>query len=366
VTRLEPLYVGAEIFARAAFPKPHPLAIPRAGAVEALCRSLGWLDDAFVRSAPARFEDLTRYHDPDYVEALARADREQQVDEATRARFNIGVGNNPVFPGMFERAATAVGGSVLAARLAWEGRVVHHPPGGTHHGGRARANGFCFFNDPVFAVLEFLALGARRVAYVDFDAHHGDGVEDAFADDPRVTTVSVHEADRWPRTGALADRRGGLARNLPVPRGLNDDEFALLVDEAVIPWVTGFAPEAVVVLTGADALAGDPLAKLALSNGALWRAVETVAALAPAVVVLGGGGYNPWNVVRCWGGLWGRLSGRVAPDPLPDAARAVLEGLWSPSVTAPDPFWLTTLMDPPRGGPVRAEIHEIVRATLAD
>ena len=363
--RLAPLYIGAEIFARAAFPKPHPLAIPRAGAVEALCRALGWLDENFVRSRPASFEELTRYHDPDYVRAVARADREQQVDEAARARFNIGVGNNPVFPRMFERAATAVGGSLLAARLAWEGRIVHHPPGGTHHGGKARASGFCFFNDPVFAVSEFLALGARRVAYVDFDAHHGDGVEDAFAEEPRVTTVSIHEADRWPRTGGLHDRRGGNARNLPVPRGLNDVEFAVLVDEAVVPWVTRFAPDAVVVLTGADALAGDPLAKLALSNGALWRAVEAVAELAPAAVVLGGGGYNPWNVVRCWGGLWGRLSGRTIPEPLPEAARAVLEGLWSPRVAAPDPLWTTTLRDAPRGGTVRSEIYEIVSATLA-
>jgi acetoin utilization protein AcuC len=365
VKRLAPLYVGAEIFARAAFPKPHPLAIPRAGAVEDLCRALGWLDGSYVRSAPADVADLTRYHDPAYVEAVARAEREQQVDEATRARFNIGVGNNPVFPRMFERAATAVGGSILGARRAWEGRIVHHPPGGTHHGGRRRASGFCFFNDPVFAILEFLALGARRVAYVDFDAHHGDGVEDAFADDSRVTTVSVHEADRWPRTGALGDRRGGNARNLPVPRGLNDDEFGVLVDEAVIPWVTRFAPDAVVALTGADALAGDPLAKLALSNGALWRAVERVVDLAPAALALGGGGYNPWNVVRCWGGLWGRLSGHAFPDPLPDAARAVLEGLWSPRVPTPDPLWLTTLRDAPRGGLVRPEIYEIVRATLA-
>jgi acetoin utilization protein AcuC len=365
VKRLPPLYVGSEVFSRAAFPKPHPLAIPRAGEVEALCRALGWLDGAYVRSAPASIADLIRHHDPAYVEAVARADREQRVDEATRARFNIGGGDNPVFPRMFERAATAVGGSILGARLAWEGRIVHHPPGGTHHGGKARASGFCFFNDPVFAILEFLALGAGRVAYVDFDAHHGDGVEDAFADDPRVTTVSIHEADRWPRTGGLADRRGGNARNLPVPRGLNDDEFAVLADEAVIPWVTRFAPDAVVVLTGADALAGDPLAKLALSNGALWRAVEKVAALAPAALVLGGGGYNPWNVVRCWGGLWGRLSGRAVPDPLPEAGRAVLEGLWSPRVATPDLLWTTTLRDAPRGGLVRGEIHEMVRATLA-
>jgi acetoin utilization protein AcuC len=365
LSRLAPLYIGAEIYARTAFPRPHPLAIPRAGTVEAMCRALGWLDGAYVTSPVASRADLERYHDPEYVEAVARADREQRLDEASRRRFQIGVNSNPIFPGMFARASTAVGGSILAARLASEGRIVFHPPGGTHHGGRARASGFCFFNDPVFAILEFLARGAARVAYVDFDAHHGDGVEDAFANESRVMTISIHEENRWPRTGRLDDRRGGGARNLPVPRGLNDDEFALLVDEAVLPLLRRFEPDALVVLSGADALAFDPLAKLALSNGALWRAVEAVAAMAPAVVVLGGGGYNPWNVVRCWSGLWGRLAGLPIPEPLPEAARAVLKGLWSPRVREIDPSWLTTLADEPRGGAVREEIWEIVRASVA-
>ena len=362
---MKPLYIGAEIYAQTAFPRPHPLAIPRAGAVEAMCRALGWLNEGYVTSPVASMDDLKRYHDPDYVGALARADREQRVDPETRQLYQIGVASNPIFPGMLARASTAVGGSRLAARLAWEGRVVFHPPGGTHHGGRARASGFCFFNDPVFAVMEFLTLGAARVAYVDFDAHHSDGVEDAFADEPRVMTISIHEADRWPRTGGLHDRRGGNARNMPVPRGLNDDEFAMLVDEAVLPLLARFAPDALVVLTGADALAGDPLAKLALSNGALQRAVEAVTATTRAAVALGGGGYNPWNVVRCWSGLWGRLAGFAIPEPLPQAAGTVLAGLWSSRVREVDPAWLTTLADPPRGGAVRAEIREIVAASLA-
>ena len=365
--KLPPLYVGAEIFARPAFPPPHPLAFPRAGHVEALCRALGWLDGAYVASRPASKADLARYHDPDYIDAVARADRDQSVDNDTRARFNLGTRANPIFTGLFARAATAVGGSLLAAQLAWEGRIVFHPPGGTHHGGKARANGFCFFNDPVFAILEFLTLGAARVAYVDFDAHHGDGVEDAFADDARVMTISIHEADRWPRTGALQDRRGGNARNMPVPRGLNDDEFAALVDEAVVPLIGGFGAEAMVIVTGADALAGDPLAKLSLSNGALWRAVERVAALAPAVVALGGGGYHPWNVSRAWTGLWGRLAGFPLPEPLPAAAQALLSALAPYRLRGQevDPAWTTTLADPPRGGTVREEIRRVVGASLA-
>ena len=361
---MRPLYIGAEIFARPAFPPPHPLAISRAGAVEALCRALGWLDEAYVTSAPATREDLLRFHDPDYLDALAQAERDQAADAATRERYGIGLASNPVFPGMFTRARTAVGGSMLAARLAGEGRIVFHPPGGTHHGLKARASGFCFLNDPVFAILEFLRLGAARVAYVDFDAHHGDGVEEAFAQEPRVMTISVHEENRWPRTGRLEDRRGGGARNLPVPRGLNDDEFAVLVGEAVLPLLARFRPEALVILTGADALAGDPLAKLALSNGALWRAVEAALGLCGRAVVLGGGGYNPWNVARGWAGLWGRLAGFAIPDPLPPAAQAVLAGLTS-SRTRPEPEHLTSLADSPRGGPVRERIYQIARAVVA-
>src|SRR5690606_37637711 len=124
---------------------------------------------------------------------------------------------NPLFPGLFERAATSVGGSILAARLALEGRIAYHPAGGTHHGRPDRASGFCYFNDPAFAILALLEAGLERVLYVDLDAHHGDGVQDAFAADERVHTVSIHEAGRWPGTGAASDTGDGRACNLPVP-----------------------------------------------------------------------------------------------------------------------------------------------------
>ena len=361
------LYVGGQVYRRSGFPASHPLAIPRAAAVEEMCRALGWLDGAFLESPVATRAQLLRFHDAAYVDALERADREGLATLEDRERFALGTMSNPVFSGVFTRASTSVGGSILAAQCAMERRVVFHPAGGTHHGQKARASGFCYFNDPVFAILEMLALGARRVAYVDFDAHHGDGVEDAFADDPRVFTISVHEAGRWPHTGALDERRAGQARNLPVPQGLNDDEFALLVDEAAAPLIRRFQPDGIVCVVGADALRGDPLAKLNLSNGALQRAALRVAALAPAVVMLGGGGYNPWTLVRGWSGLWGRLAGFMTPDPLPAAAKAVLAGFTCDLVDDDDidPTWLTSLDDPPFGGPVRDEIREIVAAALA-
>lgn len=334
----------------------HPLAIPRVETVVDLARALGWFDDGDYRTSPrATDAELAWFHDPAYVRALRTASDAGAVDAATRERHGIGTMENPIFPGVFERAATSVGGSIRAAELALDGHVAYHPAGGTHHGRRDRASGFCYFNDPVFAILRLLDAGIGRIAYVDLDAHHGDGVEEAFAADPRIVTISVHEAGRWPHTGAVDDTRDGRACNLPVPPGCNDDEFALLLDDVVLPRATEARPEAVVITCGGDALAGDPLTTMALTNVALWDAVLRLVALAPHAVVLGGGGYNPWTLTRCWTGLWGRLSERAIPTSLPAAATAILRALRCDLVDDEDvkPEWLTTLADVPTRGKVR-------------
>jgi acetoin utilization protein AcuC len=360
-------FVGSDVFRREAFGAHHPLSIPRQAGVLELCGLLGWLDESNARVCPqASVEQLVRFHDPDYVEALRNAEASGSVDVDTRKRYRIGTMENPLFPGLFERAATAVGGSILAAQEALQGRLAFHPAGGTHHGRPDRASGFCYFNDPVFALLTLLDGGLERVLYVDLDAHHGDGVQDAFANDERVFTVSIHEANRWPRTGSLTDRGGGHSRNLPVPRGFNDSELEFLVREAVLPLSERFEPQGVVITCGADGLAGDPLSRLELSNTGLWHSVERLVALCPRAVVLGGGGYNPWTVVRCWTGLWGRLSGREIPARLDPSAQALLRSFECDLVDEEEvePSWLTTLADPPNAGPVRAEVEAVARFVL--
>jgi acetoin utilization protein AcuC len=276
---------------------------------------------------------------------------------------------NPLFEGLFERAATSVGGATHAARLALAGRVAFHPPGGTHHGRPDRASGFCYFNDPVFAILALLDAGLERVLYVDLDAHHGDGVQDAFAGDPRVFTISVHETGRWPHTGAVDDRGHGRACNVPVPRDCHDAELAHVMDALLRPLALAVAPEAVVLTCGADALAGDPLARLAFTNRALWDCAVELAHLAPAAVVQGGGGYNPWTVARYWTGLWGRLSGRSIPETLPPSAVAILRTLECDLVEPEDidPRWLTTLADPEpaQSDVVRPALRRVVDTALA-
>jgi acetoin utilization protein AcuC len=177
----------------------------------------------------------------------------------------------------------------------------------------------------------------------------------------RVWTISVHEQARWPYTGAVSDTAGGRACNLPVPSGFHDRELRFLLDEVILPLGQCVAPQVVVLVCGADALAGDPLSSMALSNVALWSAASDIAALAPAAVVLGGGGYNPWTVTRYWTGLWGTLSSRAIPTTLPLAARAVFAGLECELIDAEDvsPLWSTTLADAPNEASVRQEIEAL-------
>jgi len=360
--RGDALFVASDFCRRPGFGTHHPLSIPRVSAVLELCERLGWLDEKHLRSSRvATVAELGSFHDPDYVAALRASDAAGHVEPSVRERHGFGNFENPLFPGVFERAATAVGGSILAADLALEGRAVFHPAGGTHHGRRDRASGFCYFNDPVFAIRRLLEGGVSRVLYADLDAHHGDGVQDAFLDDPRVRVVSVHEDGRWPHTGTAADRGHGHARNLPVPAGCNDSEFAFLLDEVIMPLAARFGPEAVVITCGSDALDGDPLSRMALSNGALWSAVERLIGFAAPAVVLGGGGYNPWTLTRCWTGLWGRLSGREIPVVLPADAQLVLRGLACDLIDDEDvePAWFETLADEPRPGPVRPAVRAL-------
>ena len=341
----QPLFVSHPIYHATGYPAGHPLAIGRIGPVTDLCRALGWIGaDNFRASEVADAALLTRFHDADYVAAVAAVSASGQASREQRERYALGTMENPVFTGLYQRAAHSVGGSVMAAQLCLAGHLTYHPAGGTHHGRQARASGFCYFNDPVFAILTLLDGGLARVAYVDLDAHHGDGVEDAFAQDARVLCISAHEEKRWPGTGQGHTAR---ARNFPVPRGFDDSQLQAVMADGVLPALSAFQPEAVVITCGADGLAGDPLSGMRLSNDALWAAVLRVVQAAPRAVVLGGGGYNPWTTVRFWTGLWARLNGFAIPARLPPEGTALLSALSCDLVDDDEmnPAWLTTLSD---------------------
>ena len=259
--------IAAEIYRNSTYGEFHPLRIPRVSTVVDLSRALGWLPpEQYVASPRARAKALTAWHTPEYIAALKTAEREGAVSEEVRMRHGLGTFSNPVFAEMFRRPATAAGASILAGEMLAGPGIVYSPASGTHHGMPDRANGFCYLNDPVLAILSLRARGLRRIAYIDIDAHHPDGVEHAFAFDNDVLMISIHEERRWPFTGLLEDRGGGEVWNLPVPRGFDDSGMAAALEELILPRVQAFRPVGVVLQCGADAVEEDPLSRMACSN----------------------------------------------------------------------------------------------------
>lgn len=365
----KPIMIGSEIYRNSRYGEGHPLSIERVTPVMDLTFALGWANESvFIDSPIATFDMLTRYHDKKYVSAVIEAEKFQDVSDDIRELYNLGAGGNPIFPEVFTRPATAVGGAILAGQMLSENErgTVYSIAGGTHHAQKSKAYGFCFFNDVVLGILTMLDNGLERVLYVDLDAHHGDGVQDAFKDDQRVFTISIHEKDRWPRTGNLKDRASGFARNLPVPARFNDAELEAIISKAVVPLGLEFDPEAVVIQSGCDALSDDPQSKLELSNLALWNAVRRIVKLAPRVLVVGGGGYNPWATARAWSGVWATLNDINPNIDLPLEGIDILKSLtWNHSKGRnPPEHWFYTIADEANFGVVRDEISIAIEEVL--
>jgi acetoin utilization protein AcuC len=296
----------------------HPMDPVRLRLTRDLVAAFG-LDGALtVEAAPAAGDStLELVHDADYVAAVRRAGADPAAVRGSHgafARYGLGTVDNPVFPGMHEASALIAGQSVAAAEAVWRGRAAHavNFAGGLHHAMAASASGFCVYNDAAIAVARLLELGAERVAYVDVDVHHGDGVERAFWDDPRVLTVSLHEHPRtlFPHTGWPEETGGpgaeGGAVNVALPAGTGDAGW-LRAFHAVVPeLLAAFRPQVLVSQHGADTHVEDPLASLAVSLDAQRVAAEACHALAHEHadgrwVALGGGGYAVVDVVpRTW------------------------------------------------------------------
>lgn len=359
------VFITNQIFVASGWGNNHPLAITRQKTLLDFCTALGWLNAQNMANCElATVETLTRFHSEDYVLAFQKASNNLKIDAIGRTKYNLGTLENPLFDKVFERASASVGGAIAAAKLALAGHLAFHPAGGTHHGRKEQANGFCYFNDPVFAIMTLLDAGLRRVLYVDIDAHHGDGVETAFRGDERIRLVSIHEENRWPNSGKLADNCAQIC-NLPVPKAINDSEYAMLIDR-ISEKYSAYEAQAIVIVAGADCLKGDPLSTMALSNIGFVSAIEKLLALAPVKIVLGGGGYNPWTVTRGWALSWGRLAGYEIPKSLPQNAKDILNKLECDLIDEEDVLleWLQSLQDEPNKKKIRSEINVIANELL--
>lgn len=369
------VFLWNECFRRGAYGDNHPLSVPRVPLTFDLCRAYeAFSADEVLVARPASDEELCLFHSPEYVDAYRRAERDGRVDAASRERFQLGTQENPYFPNFFTIPATAAGAGLAAAEAVLAGRMAFNPAGGMHHARRGEARGFCFLNDAVLSILRLRRAG-WRVLYVDIDAHHGDGVEEAFRDDPAVMTLSLHMDTDWayPFRGGRFDDHGSAASgyttfNVPLPRGVHDDEYALLFDAIWAPILAKFRPDGIVLQAGADSLRHDPLAKLRLSTQAYLGIVARVVDQAPRhrdgtpkLLVTGGGGYHPLAVARAWSGVWGLLSGRDLAEALPPAAVAVLRGsAWQPDddEAAADNF-CTSRLDAPCQLAIRRELRDL-------
>jgi acetoin utilization protein AcuC len=334
------------------FGPAHPLAPVRVALTVELASALGVLGLPSVSVAvPASATDaeLSLVHDPAYIQAVRRAGDGVADDVADGVagrvfaagylRFGLGTPDNPVFPDMHTASALVAGGTLAAARAVWDGSVPHagNVAGGLHHAMRRTASGFCVYNDPAIAIAWLLRAGASRVAYVDLDVHHGDGVQAAFYDDPRVLTISLHEhpATLFPGTGLPSETGTGAGRgfavNVALPVGTGDDGWLRAFDAIVPPLVSSFRPEVLVSQHGCDTHRLDPLAHLALSVDAQRRAAAMVHELAHSAaggrwVLVGGGGYQRVQVVpRAWTHLLAVAAGHpVDPEmPTPESWRSL-------------------------------------------
>ena len=305
----------------------HPLRIVRLKLAHDLMRAYGLLDLPsvhFMRTVKAEEKDLAAFHSVEYLSLLKQANGGRLTGNAYCV--GLGPGDNPIFPGLYDLSLLVTGATLQAVDYVVEekGEVAFNIAGGLHHAMPSRASGFCYINDPVIGIMRLLSRG-KRVAYIDIDAHHGDGVQKAFYGTNRVLTISLHETGYtlFPGTGfehEIGEGEGeGYAVNLPFPHDTNDDIYVWAFEEIVPELIHAFQPDVVMTQLGVDAFYDDPLTNLHLSIRGYERVLKRIKNLAPRWVALGGGGYNISNVARAWTLAWGVMNGVELEDDLPES-----------------------------------------------
>ena len=297
-------------------------------------------DVSLLDPRPSTIDELTRVHPASYVAAIQRFSDAPELSLSWEVQQQWGItppgGDTPAVSGLHDRAAAVCGVTMAAVREVWQGRADRAigVGGGLHHAFANRAQGFCVYNDPAVAIQALLDAGAQRVAFVDVDAHHGDGVQWIFYEDPRVLTCSVHESGRYlfPGTGFLTERGGGgdafgTAINVPLPPFAGDEPYVRAVAEVVVPAVRAFRPDALVIEPGWDGHHSDVLTHLQITMHGFERVAGLLSDLAGEVTAgrfaaVGGGGYTGDVLARGTALFFSRMIGVELDDDLPADWRA--------------------------------------------
>ena len=305
----------------------HPMRPVRLRYTHELLQAYGAFDgdaSTLVSPRPATEEELQWLHSAEYVSAVRSFSLGLSGYDPRRFNF-AGQGDNPIYPGMYEAALLSTGASLAAAELVanQEVEVAFSISGGLHHAAVGHASGFCVFNDPALAIKYLLARG-KRVAYVDIDAHHGDGVQDAFIDDDRVLSISVHESGEFlfPGTGFVKElgvgKGTGYSVNLPLYPYTDDEIYLQAFHDVVPPLLRAFAPDVMVTQLGIDSYHSDPLTHLQVTTRGYVEAVKALSSMDIPWVALGGGGYDLMAVARAWTLAYGVMLEVELPDRIPD------------------------------------------------
>lgn len=319
-------FVYSDEFAKFDYGPAHPLKTFRLKLAYELIKAYGLLslpNTQYVEAVMAEEEDILSFHDRDYIGILKASSSGITLPGA--GLYGLGPGDNPVFKGLFDWSRLVTGASLQAAGMVDRGEadIAFNISGGLHHAMAGRASGFCYVNDPVIAIMALLKKG-KRVAYVDIDAHHGDGVQEAFYRTDRVLTMSVHETGKmlFPGTGfedEIGEDEGkGYCVNIPLPPHSDDELFVYAFTEVVPPLIGKFRPDAVVSQLGVDSFRTDPLAHLDYTTNGFCEVVKRIKEFSPKWVALGGGGYDIANVAKAWTLAWAIMNNTDIPDELPE------------------------------------------------
>ena len=317
-------FVYSKAYAGFDYGPEHPLRIDRLKRTHELCRAYGLFDlpgAVTVEATAAVEEEILGFHTAAYVNALKRASRGRLSGYYTHG---LGPGDNPMFDGLWEWSLLHTGASLQCADMVVrEGMSIgFNIAGGLHHASSYHAAGFCYVNDPVITIRRLLER-VDRVLYLDIDAHHGDGVQWAFYEDPRVLTISFHQDGRtlFPGTGRVTETgRGegkGFSVNVPMLPGADDEVFWTGFQAVVPALVEAFDPDVIVSQLGVDTFRDDPLASLEFTTNGFCRVVRFLRDEARPWVALGGGGYDMDNVARAWTLAWAEMNRVDLPETLP-------------------------------------------------
>ncbi|MDI6726468.1 MAG: acetoin utilization protein AcuC [Smithellaceae bacterium] len=314
----------------------HPFKPERGIKAYELCDRYGLLGHPWMLvlpPEPAEYEAARNFHTEGYLKALALASQGKASLELLE--HGLGTEDNPIIPGIYEWSFRAVGGTVqgLSKILAGELDYAFNLFGGFHHGAPDHAEGFCYLNDIVIAIREAQRKDrGLKIAYLDCDAHHGNGVQDAFFADPRVLTISLHETGReiYPWSGwefEIGEGEGrGYNINIPLEPGTDDEIYRFAFDSLVSPLISSFRPDILLAQLGADTLISDPLTHLKLTNNGYRQTVEAIRSLCPRILALGGGGYDLYRTARAWTLAWATLNRLDPKDELAGLVGGMMYG----------------------------------------